>query len=92
MKKLCVDCQYHIESGFEFGGHRCMKAQEEFPIMSEPEMVFDLVTGKMKEVRRIIKGDETHWRLYCELQRKNSWYLALMVNTCGKRGRWWVKK
>ncbi len=45
----------------------------------------DLVYGYTPNLR---KG----WRSWCERQREDNLLFMILLNSCGKIGRWWTKK
>jgi hypothetical protein len=87
MNRTCVSCQwYEADKHGNVAFAKCRAPQNRV----RPDM------GKFKLVdpSASIQLDESDkWELmYCDLQRRYGWCMAIELHRCGKRGRWWVPK
>ena len=76
LKKLCRDCKWCSvsDTGDEFA--KCRAPQN-----IEMRKKLNPLTG----VYSTVKG----WHLeYCEILRNQSWFNSVMINYCGRSGRW----
>ena len=97
--KLCKDCKWCEEiivNSNIYNKCRCPKNREikvkRPPSLREIE-ADSLVSGKLKPAKIVIPKKKMGWRwTFCSHQRADGWLGSILINSCGKRGKWFEEK